>query len=80
MTESEAFEIGNKLYANITSNANNIIKTNDYIEFVRIANKSIEKQIKMKKYCDEHDCVDCPYHNPSLKDNRCMNDFIIEME
>ena len=80
MTESEAFKLGNKLYANITSNANNIIKTNDYIEFVRMAIKALEKQIEMKKYCDENDCADCPYHNTSLKDNRCMNDFIIDKE
>ena len=80
MTESEAFELGNKLYSNITSNANNIIKTNDYIEFVRMAIKALEKQIEMEKYCDENDCADCPYHNTSLKDNRCMNDFIIDKE
>ena len=80
MTESESFELGNKLYSNITSNANNIIKTNDYIEFVRMAIKALEKQIEMKKYCDENDCADCPYHNTSLKDNRCMNDFIIDKE
>lgn len=80
MTESEAIKLGNKLYANITSNANNIIKTNDYIEFVRMAMQALEKQIEMKKYCDENDCADCPYHNTSLKDNRCMNDFIIDKE
>ena len=80
MTESEALKLGNKLYDNITSNANNIIKTNDYIEFVRMAIKALEKQIEMKKYCDENDCADCPYHNTSLKDNRCMNDFIIDKE
>ena len=80
MTESEAFKLGNKLYANITSNANNIIKTNDYIEFVRMAINALEKQIEMKKYCDENGCADCPYHNTSLKDNRCMNDFIIDKE
>ena len=34
----------------------------------------------MKKYCDENYCSDCPYHNTSLKDNRCMNDFIIDKE
>ena len=49
MTESEAFKLGNKLYANITSNANNIIKTNDYIEFVRIAINALEKQKKIKE-------------------------------
>lgn len=49
MTENEAVELGNKLYANITSNANNTIKTNDYIEFVRIATKALEKQEKIKE-------------------------------
>ena len=48
MTESEAFELGNKLYSNITSNANNIIKTNDYIEFVKFAINALEKQIAKK--------------------------------
>lgn len=48
MTEREAFKLGNKLYANITSNANNIIKTNDYIEFVRMAINALEKQIPKK--------------------------------
>ena len=47
MTESEAIKLGNKLYANITSNANNIIKTNDYIEFVRMAINALEKQEKI---------------------------------
>ena len=45
MTENEAIKLGKKLYANITSNANNIIKTNDYIDFVRIAINALEKQI-----------------------------------
>ena len=49
MTESEAIELGNKLYANITSNANNIIKTNDYIEFVKFAINALEKQKKIKE-------------------------------
>ena len=42
--------------------------------------QALEKQIEMKKYCDENDCADCQYHNTSLKDNRCMNDFIIDKE
>lgn len=50
MTENEAFELGNKLYANITSNANNIIETNDYIQFVRTAIKALEKQIQEKPH------------------------------
>ena len=50
MTENEAFELGNKLYANITSNANNIIETNDYIQFVRTATKVLEKQIPKKPH------------------------------
>ena len=48
MTESEAIKLGKKLYANITSNANNIIKTNDYIDFVRIAINALEKQMQKK--------------------------------
>lgn len=43
MTEQEAIELGNKLYANITNNENNIIKTNDYIEFVGIAIEALEE-------------------------------------
>ena len=49
-------------------------------EASRMAIKALEKQIEMEKYCDENDCADCPYHNASLKDNRCMNDFIIDKE
>ena len=49
-------------------------------EALEISIKALEKQIEMKKYCDENDCADCPYHNTSLKDNRCMNDFIIDKE
>lgn len=49
-------------------------------EASELAIQALEKQIEMKKYCDENDCVDCPYHNISLKDNRCMNDFIIDKE
>lgn len=45
-----------------------------------MAIQALEKQIEMKKYCDENDCAYCPYHNTSLKDNRCMNDFIIDKE
>ena len=52
----------------------------DGIEAIQIAIQALEKQIEMKKYCDENDCADCPYHNTSLKDNRCMNDFIIDKE
>ena len=47
-------------------------------DYIKLAINSLEKQIEMKKYCDENDCVDCPYHNPTLKDNRCINDFIID--
>ena len=43
MTEQEAIELGNKLYANITNNKNNIIKTNDYIEFVGTAIEALEE-------------------------------------
>ena len=61
MTESEAFELGNKLYSNITSNANNIIKTNDYIEFVRMAINALEKQIPKKPrfYAHNYYCSVC---------------------
>lgn len=43
-----------------------------------IAIQVLEKQIEMKKYYDENGCTDCPYRDTSMKDNRCMNDFIIE--
>ena len=51
-----------------------------FAEALGLAIQALEKQIEMKKYCDENCCADCPYHNTSLKDNRCMNDFIIEKE
>ncbi len=40
--------------------------------------EAVEKQKEMKAYCDENDCVGCPYHNVQLKENRCMNDFIAD--
>lgn len=46
--------------------------------YAELAINALEKQIEMKKYCDENGCADCPYHNTSLKDNRCMNDFTID--
>ena len=49
-------------------------------EVLIIAINALEKQIEMKRYCDENGCANCPYHNSSINDNRCMNDFIIEME
>ena len=69
MTESEAIELGNKLYANITSNANNIIKTNDYIEFVKFAINALEKQEKIKDLLDS--CTAYP-------DDMC--DCLVEIE
>lgn len=48
--------------------------------YAELAISALGKQIEMKKYCDENDCADCPYHNTSQKDNRCMNDFIIDKE
>ena len=73
-TESEAIKLANKLYANITSNANNIIKTNDYIDFVRIAINALEKQIPkkpiMKQYFDdlEEEYLCCPTCGEILTD------------
>ena len=52
----------------------------DSIEAMEIAINALEKQIQMERYCDENGCAACPYHNPTLKDNRCMNDFIIDKE
>ena len=49
-------------------------------EALDVAIQALEKQMKMKKYCDEHSCTYCPYHNISLNYNRCMNDFIIDKE
>lgn len=61
MTESEAIELGNKLYANITNNANNIIKTNDYIDFVRMAINALEKQIPKKPiFTEDKQFALCP--------------------
>lgn len=54
MTDYEAIELGNKLYANITSNANNIIKTNDYINFVRMAINTLELKAKI---CHCKECI-----------------------
>lgn len=43
MTENEALKLGKSLYENLTSNANNIIPTKEYIEFVEIAIQVLEE-------------------------------------
>lgn len=43
MTENEALKLGKALYDNITSNANNIIPTKEYTEFVGMAIQALEK-------------------------------------
>lgn len=43
MTENEVLKLGKSLYENITSNANNIIPTNKYIEFVRMAIQALKE-------------------------------------
>ena len=79
MTESDAIKLVNKLYANITSNANNIIKTNDYIDFVRIAINALEKQIPKKPimkpyYKDmEEEYLCCPTCGEILTDRMPMD-------
>ena len=80
MTEIEAVEkLKNmRLFMQITDkNSEHKFAEDDY-EANEMAIQALEKQIEMKKYCDENGCADCPYHNNSLKDNRCMNDFIID--
>ena len=69
ITEIEAIELGNKLYANITNSANNIIKTDDYIDFVRMATQAIENQRKIKDLLDS--CTAWP-------DDMC--DCLVEIE
>lgn len=39
---------------------------------------AVEKQAAMKKHCDEEGCLNCPYHNPLLKEDKCMNDFVAD--
>ena len=73
MTESEAFKLGNKLYANITSNANNIIKTNDYIEFVRIAINALEKQKKIKEAFEMWKTETCGYYGADDETTRFIS-------
>ena len=77
MTESEAIkEVG----FNMSKIGLNNKSAKRVSEAKNMAIQALEKQIEMKKYCDENGCTDCPYHNTSLKDNRCMNDFIIDKE
>ena len=45
MTEQEALELGKKLSDNVINGKNNIIELKDYVEFVGIAAKTLEKQI-----------------------------------
>ena len=70
MTESEAFELGNKIYANITSGANNIIITKDYIKFVEMAINALEKQMPKKPYYEdmEEEYLCCPTCGEILTD------------
>ena len=49
MTENEALKLGKSLYENITSNANNIISTKEYIEFVGMAIQALEDMQKLKE-------------------------------
>ena len=82
MVESEAIEkLKNmRLYMKIEDESNDCKFTEDDYKANKMAIQALEKQIEMKKYCDENDCADCPYHNTTLNDNRCMNDFIIDKE
>lgn len=82
MKESEAVEnLKNmRLFMQIEDENNDCKFTEDAYKANEMAIQALEKQIEMKKYCDENGCADCPYHNTSLKDNRCMNDFIIQKE
>ena len=82
MKESEAIEkLKNmRLFMQIEDKNNDCKFTEDDYKANEMAINALEKQIEMKKYCDENDCADCPYHNTTLKDNRCMNDFIIDKE
>lgn len=43
MTENEAIKLGKALYENITNNANNIIPTKEYIEFIGMAIQTLEE-------------------------------------
>ena len=36
-------------------------------EALDVAIQALEKQIEMKKYCDENGCACCPYHNTLLR-------------
>ena len=82
MTESEAIKIYNTIgFATSFSNPQGIplnTTKEELTEAMRMSIQALKKQIEMKKYCDENGCADCPYHNTSLKDNRCMNDFTID--
>lgn len=41
---------------------------------------AVEKQKEMKSYCDENDCAGCAYRNEDQEGNRCMNDFIADID
>lgn len=73
-------EVKNNLYVHIEYLKHNWKPSPDYavLESIEVAIKAIEKQIEMKKYCNEHSCIDCPYSNPLGDSNRCMNDFIMD--
>ena len=77
MTESEAIK---EVRFNMSTIGLSDKAAKRVVEARNMAIKALEKQIEMKKYCDENSCAYCPYNNTLLKDNRCMNDFIIEKE
>lgn len=72
------------LYAGRKEKAETIIKGFEELEQYRTigtveeCRAAVEKQREMIAYCYENDCSDCPFHNSSLKYNKCMNDFIAE--
>lgn len=53
MTENEAMVLGKSLYENLTSNANNIIPTKEYIEFVGMTIQALEKQSMVNEILHE---------------------------
>ena len=73
MTDSEALEIGKKLYANLMIGANNMITRFDYFNYIGIANKSLEKQEKTKEAFEKWKAETGGYYGADDETTRFIN-------
>ena len=75
MTEQEALELGKKLYANIINNENNIIKTNDYIEFAGMTIKALEEIQQYRAIGTLEECMAAVEKQKAIKPHKNFERF-----